>query len=124
MPLLRRHALLRWAMLVSLVFATWAGRVASSVDAVRYVHEYCEEHSTIEHRDGASRDEGAADPGNHDPCSLPPWIAAEPPELPALARNEALAAPIPAPPPATGAGAPRAPPLSFAPKTSPPTGVS
>jgi hypothetical protein len=122
MSLLRRGALLRWALLVTLVFTTWVGRVASSADAVRYVHEYCEEHETVEHRDGA--DEGVADSGNHDPCSLPPWVAAEPPELPTLSRAEVLSGPIPPPPPATGAGAPRAPPLSFAPKTSPPAGVS
>lgn len=119
MDCLRHPFYRKWVTLVVAVF-TWMGSLGASVDAVRYVHEYCSEHQALEHREADESDRTSTTDDPHQPCVVVGMPAAEPPALPVLAAPRMVEQDLPTlPAPPVGGGA-RAPPLTYAPKTSPP----
>jgi hypothetical protein len=82
---------------------------------------YCEEHRAVEHREDQQQDDEDEDEDDHGgACAWQLLPAGDVPLATPIAAGPVQWTEVPAPePPALGGGA-RAPPLSFAPKTSPP----
>lgn len=124
MRALRRTPAVRWLLLAAMIAATMLGHVANGLDAVRYRHVYCAEHEVVEHRSAKAPSQSAPeddrDQGDHAPCASPGVVVAEPPQPPILVGLAFTIDPVGPPAPLTGGAAAQAPPLSYAPKTSPP----
>ncbi len=118
---LRRH--LR-SLLFSLTVVSWiSGQLAVSIHQATTWHTRCIEHGELievssAHANATSQSIHAPDSGHEHGCSLQDVLSLA--SIPPGAVQTALPSPCPELPLLTAAGGARAPPLRFAPKTSPP----
>jgi hypothetical protein len=123
-----RHALQR---LLTAIFAVLliASPMQPALHTLLAPHVFCAEHQALEHDTDASQDGGDdADDrtgsdgahGHGDFCVFPGTAFEAVPDTPGPVDRTAAVDATPAPTPLVDAAAPRAPPLAYAPKTSPP----
>lgn len=105
--------LVRRLLLAMMCVFTVASVVQPQLHDLLVEHVFCAEHQALEH--------DSLDADTHgETCTFPGSLAG-PPSLGERAPRIASEVDLPSVVPLTGGSAPRAPPLSFAPKTSPPT---
>ncbi len=127
--MVRRHPLIGRA-LATLAMVLWVvGSMCVQLHEALYVHVMCAEHGVVEHVESGQRvgPDGGEGPSlavlptaDHGEACTDHALPSVPPSLPGLIVSTAPTLALPAPAPLVDQGAPRGPPLGYAPKTSPP----